>query len=492
MNGIRTLVREKSSRLISALVAGAALVLAARGAEGAVNTTVPGFVYHAQVTSYYCGSATLQMMLDNDAVRQGNPYVNWFLNPANAADPAPASFVGVTPIQDRTYGTIPFNGVNNVGQSIHPTFAPRVIPGVNNGNPVNAIVYGPQLALYDFAHGVSTFTPVAGPNAGVALSYFNPFQPWGAGSGINAVQYTLNVFDNPDVGGEGSHVFAAYNVLDHNVAQRTIANAILNYEVPAGGVFYGGQHAMAISGVQTDVAPGRNQPYTIKGFFVEDPWYEYAVRRGDPWGERGLPRHTFMSNEWGVGGVSWWDRIFTLSPGEPGEGNYAGGVGYKFVVEPQGPEPLDDGLFSSDPDPVPLLPSELTATEALALADQFLVDTGLSDKYGLSSGAFDAANLTLLDPAGESDWLAPYMRGGEYSGVLLIDSKFGILEMASWNDAGEEAFVLEELVAQFEGILAGWNPNDNPINVPIPEPSGLALIGFGVLLLSATRSRRRF
>jgi len=68
---------------------------------------------------------------------------------------------------------------------------------------VSAVPYGPQLAIYDFAMAFGTFTPIAGPNAGVPLSYFNPFQQWGSGSGINGQQVTLNVFDNPDIGGEG-------------------------------------------------------------------------------------------------------------------------------------------------------------------------------------------------------------------------------------------------------------------------------------------------
>jgi hypothetical protein len=119
------------------------------------------------------------MMLDNNAVRQNNPYLNWILNPANAPDPAPASFYNQITGQDATFGTIPFNAVNNVAQSIHPTYAPQVIPGVNGGNPVNAVTYGPQLAIYDFTHGAGTYTPVQGPFTGVSLSYFNPFQPWG-------------------------------------------------------------------------------------------------------------------------------------------------------------------------------------------------------------------------------------------------------------------------------------------------------------------------
>ena len=117
----------------------------------------------------------------------------------------PASFVNVIPGQDATFGTIPFNAVNDIGQSIHPTFAQRVVPGVNGGNPVSAVTYGPQLAIYDIAHGAGTFTPIAGPNTGVPLSYFNPFQPWGSGSGINGQQVELNILDNPNVGGEGIH-----------------------------------------------------------------------------------------------------------------------------------------------------------------------------------------------------------------------------------------------------------------------------------------------
>ena len=77
------------------------------------------------------------MMLDNNAVRQNNPYVNFILNPANAPDPVAGSFFNVIPGQDATFGTIGFDAVNNVGKSIHPTYALRNIPGVNGGNPVS-------------------------------------------------------------------------------------------------------------------------------------------------------------------------------------------------------------------------------------------------------------------------------------------------------------------------------------------------------------------
>ena len=182
MNCQRNLSRANARVVLAALIASFVFCSAPIDVR-AFDTNVAGLVYHAQVTSYYCGSATVQMMLDNNAVRQNNPYINYIFS---SPDPVAGSFFNVIPGQDATFGTIVFNGVNNIGQSIHPTYAPVVIPGLNGGNPVNAVTYGPQLAIYDFAHGAGTFTPIAGPNTGVALSYFNPFQAWGSGSGINA------------------------------------------------------------------------------------------------------------------------------------------------------------------------------------------------------------------------------------------------------------------------------------------------------------------
>lgn len=488
MNAQSTLARRPVRAIVSAATA-ALVVLVVRGnAWAVVDTNVPGFKYHAQVTSYYCGSATIQMMLDNNAVRQSNPYVDWILNPANAPDPAPGSFYNVLPQQDLTFGYIGFNAVNNIGQSIHPTYEMKVIPGVNNGNPVSAVTYGPQLALYDFGHGAGTFTPVAGPNAGVPLGYFNPFQPWRAGTGINSQQVTLNVFDNPNVGGEGDHAYTAYNVLNRNVANRTIANAIASYQIPAGGVFYSGRHAMAISGVQTDVAPARNQPYKILGFYVNDPWYGYAKARKKPGDPQGLPANALLSTVLKTGQPSTWEKFFDVSPGEPGEGAYAAGPGFKFVVEPQGPEPLDDGLFSSDTTPVPLLANPLTSVEAVTLAEQLLADNaGLSGKYGLSGGAFDGSNVSFIDSGGTSDWLVPYLRGGEVTGSFLINSLYGILEIANWTEAGEDAYDLPELVMQFQQINGGIVPFDNPVN--LPEASTLSMTLIAALMLHARRRR---
>jgi hypothetical protein len=486
MNSQRNFRRAKARVVLAALITSFAFCSTILEVRAQVNNEVAGLVYHPQVTSYYCGSATVEMMLDNNAVRQNNPYLNYILNPANAADPVAGSFYNQFTGQDATFGTIPFNAVNNVAQSIHPTYAPRVIPGLNGGNPVSAVTYGPQLAIYDFAHGAGTFTPIAGPNAGVALGYFNPFQPWGSGSGINGQQYELNVFDNPNVGGEGIHAFTAYNIGSFNASNRTIANAIADYQVPAGGVFYGGAHAMAVTGVRTDVQPVRNQPYNILGFFVDDPWNGYAINRGLPANQRGLRRHDFVSNVPELGVPSRWSQMFTPSGGEPGEGAYASGAGFKFVVEPQGPEPLDDGLFGSDPLPAPPLAADLNATDALALAQVLLQsDSDLSSKYGLSGGGFDGSGMSLIDPAGENDWLVPYLHGGSNTGAFLISAHYGILEEASWDEAGELSSSLADLLGEYQGVEAGFHPDDNPVNVP--EASTLTLAAIGTLLFGLKR-----
>jgi PEP-CTERM motif len=487
MNGLRKFDCANGRAGVAALLTSLALLAGPREVR-AVDTEAKGLVYHAQVTSYYCGSATVEMMLDNNAVRQNNPYVNYILNPANAPDPAPASFVNVIPGQDATFGKIPFNAVNNANQSIHPTYAPVVIAGLNGGNPVSAVTYGPQLAIYDFAHGAGTFVPIAGPNAGKTLSYFNPFQGWGSGSGINGQQVELNVFDNPDVGGEGSHAFAAYNLPTLNAASRTIANALGDYEVPAGGVFYGGQHAMAVTGVKTDVKPGKNvAAYEIEGFYVDDPWHGYAVAKHLPADQLGLKQRYVTNKPEKNVALTRWQDIFTASAGEPGEGAYASGVGYKFVVEPQGPELPDDGSFDSQPlEALPLL-TDLDATGALALAQTTLAaDLELSSKYGLSGGGFDGNHMTLIDPATENDWFIPYLRGGVYTGAFLFSAHYGILEEASWDDLGDLPTSLADLEQEYQGIEDGIHPNDNPV----PEASTLALVGIGWVVAGAKRRRR--
>src|SRR5207248_275393 len=89
-----------------------------------------------------------------------------------------------------------------------------------------------------------------------------------------------------------------------------------------------------------------------------------------------------------------WFKQFNPAPGQPGEGAYMSGTGYKFVVEPLGPESLDDGnggIYSSLPAPAPFLLNPIdTPAEALAQAQAQLGLSGfLTDEAGLTGGNFD-------------------------------------------------------------------------------------------------------
>ena len=74
----------------------------------------------------------------------------------------------------------------------------------------------------------------------------------------------------------------------------------------------------------------------------------------------------------------------------------------------------------------------------------------------LQQREFDPAGETLLDPSGENDWLVPYERGSIYTGDLLISAHYGILEEASWDEAGDAPFALADLVQEYQGIETGF------------------------------------
>jgi hypothetical protein len=440
----------------------ARLVLALVGAAGSAaladNYTVPGQKYHAQVTDHYCASASVQMMLDCTAVRGANGYIDTFLS---APDPAPIAPDG------------PFHN-----QAIPPQ--PTYVGG--------QVTFAPQVAIYNLLHNHAVYTPVAGPYTGVALSYNNPFCPWPTtGSGNNAMQWVLNVLDNSAIGGNGNHQYVAYNVPPTipwgDWASRTIANALHDYGVAAEVTIGRGAHAITVVGYTTIGTPARNQPYKITGFYVDDPWTGYAKARNLPNNLEGLGVHAWVKYGWsrspvapvvnvpGVGLVqarpAEWFRYFNPAPGFAGEGASMSGTGFKFVVEPQGPEALDDGnggLLDSVPPLAPLLPAPLDAAGAVAAAQAAVTTGDLQGEDGLTGGAFDPANVTLMDPADERDWLVPYEIGGQYTGAVLVDSYTGEIEQAMWVDQGEavSSFTLAEIQTMYTDIYSDLLPDGNP------------------------------
>ena len=255
------------------------------------------------------------------------------------------------------------------------------------------------------------------------------------------------LLDNPNFVGLGTHAYAGYNaaptLAGATLAARTIANCMKDYSVPAQIVVQSGAHSIIANGVETVGTPGRNQNYTINYVQVSDPWTGYAFQRlavGDvasTGGALGLGFNTWLrygydqlSNGQGIGIVlpngtvvpnarlGAWFNYFNVSPPQASTGFTA--PGYKFTVEPQGPEQLDTGDPANDgslPAPPPLLGSQETAGQAdtAAIAD-LAADSTLSSEPGLTGGTLDAAHEMLLlmpgDTAGMGDWLVPYETGG--------------------------------------------------------------------------------
>lgn len=472
------------------LVASAALVAAAGlpawlVSAAVVDKQVTGAKYHYQVTDHYCASAAIQMVLDCTAVRTTNPFVNTMLQ-------APKTF------SSQASG-MPF-------PPPQPTYS---------GGAQSQVLTNPQVAIYNLIHGQATFTPIAGPNTGVPLTYNNPFTPFPvAGSGNTAIAVGLNILDNPDVGGIGQHSYIAYNlaptIAGGDFATRTIVNAIQRFDIPAQATIGSGAHAITVTGFTTVGTPGRNQPYSITGLYVNDPWTGYVMSEkaqgrnvggGNGLGIRSWVKYGYKLNPNaplvfipGAGMVraspNQWFKYFNPAPGQPGEGAVMSGAGFKFVVEPP-PELPDDGnggLLDSFPDFAPLLPDFIdTPSEALSAAISALAGSELKDQNGLSGGTFDLSGIALLDPTGEADWLVPYLKAGDISGTLLIDSFTGEIENASWEDVGDEFNLnLTDYVDLYEDIYAGLIPNGNPVF--IPEPTGLA---FAALVGGLFLGRRR-
>lgn len=457
------------------------------GMARADDFTVTGSRYHYQVNDHYCVSATVQMILDSAAVRGSNPYINQFLT---AADPAGSP--ALIPAQPTYVG----------GQ----------------------VTFAPQVAIYNLIHGMATYTPTVGPLTGVPLGYNNPFTPWPtAGSGNNAVQWALNVLDNPTVGGNGNHAYTAYNVPATiawgDFASRTIVNAIHDYDVPAQATIGSGAHSIAVTGYTTVGTPGRNQAYNITGLYVRDPWTGYVLNeiangRPAPAGGLGLGTHAWLKYGYslsptappvfipGVGVVNArpneWFRSFNPAPGQLGEGAYMTGPGFKFVVEPLGPEELDDGnggLLDSIPNMAALLPTALDAAGALAAATSGLAGSDFADEWGLSDGAFDTdtAHIMLMDGDDEADWLVPYLKDGQYTGAVLVNSYTGEIMQATWFDEGGEfdAYTLGQLESMYTNLYDDIFPVDNPVPVPEPGAVGAALVMGGTILGSWVSRRRR-
>ncbi len=386
---------KSSSQLLTAVLALLAGGLFPWSAH-ALDTFAPGsnpdghVVYHAQVTSYFCGAASMEMELDCNAVRNNNPLINTLLNGADGI-PVPMGFPPPP---------ITFQG--------------------------NQVIAGGQTYIYGLVHGLNTFN---------GFTYLNLFWPPGAGTDANALQFGLNYMDSPVVGSPGQHNYVSRNTFNGPAASRTIACAIAQYGIAAIVGVHSGAHWISVVGVDSDVVPALNMPFTINGFYVNDPWDGWVAanpvvinpRTGQPARDRNgniiLQTPGLAENEWiayrgdlradGTRRLSEWFKLFNPSGAQPGVPFPLGAAGYKYEVEPQGPEPEDTSSFDSIPPNPPELTTPLTAAQALVYATNDLAAKPyMANQPGFHNGNWDVANAMLIkysdDESSDGDWSIPY------------------------------------------------------------------------------------
>jgi hypothetical protein len=481
--------KKRAYRCLAVLAAAAVGGISGSKAD-AVQVIVNGG-YHAQVTNHWCGSASLEMMLDVPAVRGNNAVVNSLLS---ATDGPTVAFGDPSPVI----------------------------------NVNHQVTFGAQSFLYGLNHG--TNFAFNGPNS---QSYFNPSWPVGAGTDTPGVVADANILDSttsPQGLGFNTDNYQGYsvastpnNVTGQALASRTIANALNDYNIPAVTAVESGAHYITTYGVSTNGAPGNGNNYTINGFYIHDPWTGYAYSQAlvgnfapanASWG---LGWNTYL--RYGVdldpvngknitlpngnvvkGRLAPWFQIFNASPAQAGTAAPFSTPGVAFVVDPQGPESLDTGNLGSDDSilTLPDLSSEIGASTADSDAiSDLAADPTLDTEPGLTGGSFDASDELLMaqpgDTAGEGDWLVPYDGSGginDVTGAIMIDADTGVIDEATWLDPatdGMSSIPLSDLDQMFTDQSDGIYPNDNEV----PEPTTLSLLLLGGARLLTRRERKR-
>ena len=453
-------------------------------------------VYHAQIYNNWCGTASIEMMLDCPAVTGGNTQVATNLLAAGDGATVPAG---------------------------NPQPLATVVGGVVQPGGAQAFIYG-------MTHG-------GGPNNNTVngVWYFNPNVPFGSGTDSFGVVSALNLFDNPNTNGQFGPPFPAvgHNYVGYNAAPtalgaaaatRTIVNCIADYQVPAQIVVGGGAHSMIANGAITTGQPGRRgrsgrgqrqlHALLCSSFRPLDRLRNFSTgigRRHDRLGREHLAslwiRHPGQWPRDPVDSARRHNRkqcaarhlVQLLQPEHPQLSNGFNVTSYKFTVEPQGPESLDTGdpaMDGSLPAPPPLISPIMSAAGALSYAGSDLsASTQLSTDFNLmGSGSFDSnPNHEMLlqmpnSDGGDGDWLVPYDGSGgvnDIQGALLIDQDTGVIDEATWLTPGDNlpGYTLSQIDAMMQDEASGNLPNDNP--VPLPEPGSIALLAAGGLIAVA-------
>jgi hypothetical protein len=409
--------------------------------------------YHFQQTPYYCGIASIQMMLDTPAVRNNNAAIDAYFT-ANAGNDVL--------IQNQIY---------LASRQRRTAFYPV---GYNPGT--DPVVFSYTINAYD----------------GIANG---PALPGGVAQG-----------------GNPNHVYGWYgfapNIYAADQASRTVAYALKNYEVPATVAVGHGAHWVVVDGVQTTgtipTPANPNAQFNILGFRVSDPWTGHAIANGSAnwgmgihaWYRYGFNAAAFVTEENPDGfrrRGAWYNYFNPVSPGpHPFSGQF------NIIVEPD-PEPTppfdpDDGEYSSQPDPYDVLSTAVTAATAYDYSQDALTGDFSFLAQEFSGGTWDTGNITMFsfpdDPAGVGDWLIPYIGPGgsdDVLGAIMIDSLSGTVNQAMWMGGSGLSFEYDQLVDYYSMLY----DLDLPESIQAPEPGSFAMLviaGTGVVLVRRRRA----
>jgi MYXO-CTERM domain-containing protein len=301
-------------------------------------------------------------------------------------------------------------------------------------------------------------------NALYAIGQANNLEPWFMSpAGMVAA---LNASDG------AFHNYASYSTPNLNVLSRTIAQAIKDFSVPGSVLIRGGQHWVDINKVRATGNIGAGNAYTINAFYGRDPWPVAGT----------LGRNFMLS--YNANPRSAWARLVTpVASGNIWRGNRVA------VLEPQGPESIDNGLIDSTPAAPTQIPEINLSTALTDSTTDVAADSVLSALPEFTAGSFNSGDSLFekfpTDPSTEGDWVIPYETSpGVITGAVAIDADTGTIDMANWDDPGT-TMSLSDFSSLFTDVFSDNLVDDS--GEAAPEPASLGVLAMGAIVMLRRR-----